>query len=76
MDLLAQHGARLAEAGALPHRAHGPSPPRVILPAAHFRPASPFAKSVVVDRLIDVAELRLGEKRQTVVRITRTGKRS
>lgn len=30
----------------------------------------------VVDRLIDVAELRLGEKRQTVVRITRTGKRS
>lgn len=30
----------------------------------------------VVDRLIDVAELRLGEKRQTIVRITRTGKRS
>ena len=30
----------------------------------------------VVDRLIDVAELRLGEKRQTVVRITHTGKRS
>lgn len=30
----------------------------------------------VVDRLVDVAELRLGEKRQTVVRITRTGKRS
>lgn len=29
----------------------------------------------VVDRLIDVAELRLGEKRQTIVRITRTGKR-
>jgi type IV secretion system protein TrbG len=27
----------------------------------------------VVDRLIDVAELRLGEKPQTVVRITRTG---
>jgi len=30
----------------------------------------------VVDRIIDVAELRLGEKRQTVVRITRTGERS
>jgi P-type conjugative transfer protein TrbG len=29
----------------------------------------------VVDRLIDVAELRLGEKPQTVVRITRTGRR-
>ncbi len=29
----------------------------------------------VVDRLIDVAELRLGEKPQTVVRITRTGQR-
>lgn len=27
----------------------------------------------VVDRLIDVAELRLGERKQTVVRITRTG---
>ena len=27
----------------------------------------------VVDRLFDVAELRLGEKPQTVVRITRTG---
>jgi type IV secretion system protein VirB9 len=27
----------------------------------------------VVDRLIDVAELRLGEKPQTIVRITRTG---
>ena len=27
----------------------------------------------IVDRLIDVAELRLGEKPQTVVRITRTG---
>ena len=27
----------------------------------------------VVDRLIDVAELRLGEGKQTVVRITRTG---
>jgi type IV secretory pathway VirB9-like protein len=26
----------------------------------------------IVDRLIDVAELRLGEKNQTVVRITRT----
>ena len=26
----------------------------------------------MVDRLIDVAELRLGEKPQTVVRITRT----
>ena len=26
----------------------------------------------IVDRLIDVAELRLGEKKQTVVRITRT----
>jgi len=26
-----------------------------------------------VDRLIDVAELRLGERKQTVVRITRTG---
>ncbi len=30
----------------------------------------------VVDRLIDVAELRLGEKTQTVVRITRTRERS
>ena len=29
----------------------------------------------VVDRLIDVAELRLGEKPQAVVRITRTGRR-
>jgi type IV secretion system protein VirB9 len=29
----------------------------------------------VVDRLIDVAELRLGEKPQTIVRITRTGQR-
>ncbi|MBN9318069.1 MAG: P-type conjugative transfer protein TrbG, partial [Caulobacterales bacterium] len=29
----------------------------------------------VVDRLIDVAELRLGETPQTVVRITRTGDR-
>ena len=29
----------------------------------------------VVDRLIDVAELRLGEKPQTVVRITRTGQK-
>ncbi len=29
----------------------------------------------VVDRLIDVAELRIGEKPQTVVRITRTGDR-
>jgi len=29
----------------------------------------------VVDRLFDVAELRLGEKPQTVVRITRTGQR-
>jgi P-type conjugative transfer protein TrbG len=28
----------------------------------------------VVDRLFDAAELRLGEKRQTIVRITRTGK--
>ena len=27
----------------------------------------------VVDRLIDVAELRLGERKQQVVRITRTG---
>ncbi|WP_158912758.1 P-type conjugative transfer protein TrbG [Caulobacter sp. S45] len=29
----------------------------------------------IVDRLIDVAELRLGEKPQTIVRITRTGSR-
>ena len=29
----------------------------------------------IVDRLIDVAELRIGEKPQTVVRITRTGDR-
>ncbi len=29
----------------------------------------------VVDRLIDVAELRIGEKPQTIVRITRTGDR-
>ena len=29
----------------------------------------------VVDRLIDIAELRLGEKPQTIVRITRTGAR-
>ena len=35
----------------------------------HYRLAGHY---YVVDRLIDVAELRLGEKPQVVVRITRT----
>jgi type IV secretion system protein TrbG len=34
------------------------------------------ANYYIVDRLFRAAELRLGEKRQTVVRITKTGKRS